>query len=41
MVDKPATAVEDAFRRIVFKAAGHWGSRQYDWCQNMQQGIAI
>ena len=34
--------VETAFRRLIAKrAAAHWGSRRYDWFQNMQQGIAI
>ena len=34
--------VEESFLRILYKrAAGHWGSRRYDWFQNKQQGIAI
>ena len=41
MTHKPAAEIEDATRAMVYKAAGHWGSRTYDSCQNMQQGIAI
>jgi len=26
---------------VIDKAAGHWGSRNYDWFQNLQRGIAI
>ena len=36
-----ADQVEAAFRRIIKKTAGHWGSRWYDYFQNLQQGIAI
>ena len=38
---RAAEAIEDQTRRLIYKAAGHWGSRQYDWCQNKQRGIAI
>ena len=41
MTKLPAAGVEDATRKLIYKSAGHWGSRQYDWCQNKQRGIAI
>ena len=39
MMGKPASAVEEETRRMVHKAAGHWGSRKYDWFQMLQRGI--
>ena len=41
MTRLPASAIEAATQKLVYKAAGHWGSRQYDACQNLQRGIAI
>ena len=40
-VGVPAEAVEAEFRKVIKKAAGHWGSRKYDYFQYMQQGYAI
>ena len=40
-VDLPREQVPAAFRTVIDKAAGHWGSRNYDWFQNKQRGIAI
>jgi len=33
--------VAAAFRAKIDQAASHWGSRKYDWFQNLQRGIAI
>ena len=39
---KTKDQVEADFRKLILtKAAGHWGSRRYDWFQNKQQGYAI
>jgi len=37
----PRDAVAAEFQKVIDKAAGHWGSRNYDWFQNLQRGIAI
>ena len=39
LTHKPAAAVEDETRKLVHRAAGHWGSRRYDWFQMLQRGI--
>lgn len=39
LTHKPAAAVEDETRKLIYKAAGHWGSRNYDWFQMKQRGI--
>ena len=41
MTHKPPSAVEEETRKLIQKAAGHWGSRNYDWFQNKQRGIKI
>jgi len=38
-MDKPPGAVEGEVRKLIKEAAGHWGSRRYDWFQMMQRGI--
>ncbi len=40
-MDLSRDAVPGAFRKVIDHAAGHWGSRYYDWFQNLQRGIAI
>ena len=37
-MDKRSEEVEAEYRKVVMKAAGHWGSRKYDWFQQMQRG---
>ena len=39
MMSKPAEAIEEETRKLITKAAGHWGSRRYDWFQMLQRGI--
>jgi len=36
---KPAEAIEEETRKLIYQAAGHWGSKRYDFFQNLQRGI--
>jgi hypothetical protein len=37
---KPAEAIEEETRKLIYQAAGHWGSKRYDFFQNLQRARA-